>query len=58
MGKEMALEIINELPDTVSIRDIIESLYIRMKVEQGLNDVKEGKLISHEELKKELAEWK
>lgn len=42
MIKELALEIINDLPDDVSMGDIIEALYVRMKVEKALKDVEKG----------------
>ena len=57
MIKQLALQIINELPDNVDMAQIIEALYIRIKVEKGLQDVKNGNIISHEQLKKEMTEW-
>lgn len=58
MMKDIAIQIINALPDTVDMEEIIEALYIRMKVEKGLQDFEEGNLISHVELKKEISNWK
>lgn len=57
MMKELALQVINELPDNVDMVDIIEMLYIRMKVQEGLNDVEAGNTISQEELEKEIETW-
>lgn len=57
MIKELALEIINDLPDDVSMGDIIEALYVRMKVEKALKDVENGDIILHEDLKKEIEKW-
>lgn len=49
MIKELTLETINNLPD-----DVIEELYIRMKVEKGLKDVEEGRTMSLEDFRKKL----
>ena len=57
MEKEMILETINGLSDKADIIDVIENLYIRMKVEDGLKDVKHGNIISHKQLKEEIANW-
>lgn len=55
--KELALQVINELPDNVDMADIIEALYIRVKIEKGIKDIENGNLISHEDLKKEVETW-
>ncbi|MCI9177430.1 MAG: hypothetical protein HFJ28_02380 [Clostridia bacterium] len=57
MMKELALKVISELPDNVSIDDIIEALYLRLKIEKGLQDIEEGNIISHEQMKKEVEGW-
>ncbi len=49
MIKELTLENINTLPDNV-----IEELYIRMKVKKGLKDVEEGRTMSLENFRKKL----
>lgn len=49
MIKELTLENINTLPDNV-----IEELYIRMKVKKGLKDVEEGRTTSLENFRKKL----
>ena len=59
MKKELAIQTINQLPnEDVSINDIIEALYIRIKIEKGLKDIENGNTIKHEELKKEIEQWK
>jgi hypothetical protein len=56
--KEEALELIERLPDGVSTTDIIEELYFKLQVDEGLRDVVEGRTISHGELKERLAGWR
>ena len=49
--KEVAKQLIDTLPDQVTMDDIIHALYIRVKVEHGLEDIRTGNVISHAEAK-------
>jgi len=55
--KKTASKLINELPDDCTYEDIQYHLYVIQKIERGLNDVKEGKYFTHEQMKKKLAKW-
>ena len=55
--KQNVLEAIKNLPDDSSYEDIMEKIYFMQKVGAGLKDVEEGRVISHEEVKKRLAKW-
>lgn len=55
--KQEALNAITSLPDTASIEDIMYRLYVIDKVHEGLDDVKNGKVITSEELEKEIQSW-
>ena len=55
--KENILEMIKELPNDVSMEEIIEAIYVRQKIEKGLKDSEEGYLFTHEEAKERLAKW-
>lgn len=56
-AKQTAIEAIKNLPDEASFDDIMERLYFIQKIEAGLKDVEEGRVHSHEEVKKRLARW-
>ena len=56
-AKQNAMKVIQNLPDDSSYEDIMERLYFMQKVEAGLKDIEEGKVISHEEVKKRLSKW-
>ena len=56
-AKQNALEIIQNLPDEATYEDIMERLYFIQKVEAGLKDIEEGRVHTHEEVKKRLAKW-
>ena len=53
-AKKQALEMIRKLPDKVTWEDVMYELYVRKKIAQGIKAADEGKVISHEEVKKRL----
>ena len=55
--KEIARQVIDALPDDVSMEDIIQALYVREKFERGLREVREGQGIPHEEVKRQMQKW-
>lgn len=57
MMKELVMEVTSTLPDTATIDDIIEAIYIRLKIEEGIEDAKNNKGLSTEELLKEIEKW-
>ena len=55
--KEQVIQMIQALPDEVSIDDIMAELYFRLQVDIGLKELDEGKGIPHEEVEKRMAKW-
>jgi len=55
--KEVVIEMIQRLPDDVTLTDIMAELYFRQKVDEGLRQLDSGEGISHEDAKKRLARW-
>lgn len=55
--KEAVIEMIRQLPDDVSTEDIMEELYVRLQIEEGIRELDEGKGIPHEEVKRRMAKW-
>ena len=45
---------IEELPEDITVSDVMAELYFRQNVDEGLKELDEGKGISHEEAKKRL----
>ncbi len=56
--KQEAIDLIERLPDDVRAGDIIEELYFKLQVDEGLRDVIEGRTLSHDELRKQLGQWR
>lgn len=55
--KQEALNVISKMPDTAEIDDIMYRLYVIDKVRKGREAVKQGEVISIEDLKKEIESW-
>ena len=55
--KEIAKQVIDALPDDASMDDIIQALYVREKYERGLREVREGRGIPHDEVKRQMQKW-
>ncbi len=50
LNKKAAIEFIEKLPDDASMNYILEELYIKMIVEEGVRELNEGKGITHKEI--------
>ena len=55
--KERAVRIISQLPEGVTVGDIMDELYTQMKIEKGLQQLDAGQGIKHSEVKERLARW-
>jgi predicted transcriptional regulator len=50
--KEEAKKLIDRLPDQVTWDDIMYEFYVKKKIATGIKAVEEGRIVSHEEVKK------
>ncbi|KMQ49860.1 hypothetical protein CHISP_3213 [Chitinispirillum alkaliphilum] len=55
--RENAIRLLQSLPDDSSVEDIMEELYFKLVVDNGLKELDEGKGIAHEEVENRLAKW-
>lgn len=55
--KDEVIKLIQNLPDTVTVEDILYRLYARAKIEEGLNELDAGKGISHSEAMEKIKSW-
>ena len=56
-AKEQVQEILEALPADASLEDIQYHIYVRQKIQQGLDDIAAGRVVSHDEVQKRLAKW-
>ena len=55
--KEIAIDTIRQLPDNATWEDIQERIRFLASLDKGLNDLKTGKLVPHEDVRKSLEQW-
>lgn len=57
IAKNQVMDLIKGLPEQIDIEDLMYRLYLREKIEAAENDVKNGKLIPHDEVIRETNNW-
>jgi predicted transcriptional regulator len=55
--KQQVLEIVEDLPEEVDVDEVIYRLYLRQKLEVAERDIREGRIVPHEEVVKETSKW-
>ncbi len=55
--KDLVLELIKSMPETVTLEDIMAELYFRLKVDSGLKDLDADRFLEHAEVKRRLSRW-
>ncbi len=56
-AKEDVRELLDQLPEDSSLEDIQYHIYVRQKIQKGLDAAHEGKVISRDEVEKRMARW-
>lgn len=57
LSKSLVKKQLEKLPEEFTLDDLVERLILIQKVELGLKDSDEDKVISEEELDNEIEEW-
>jgi predicted transcriptional regulator len=52
--KEVVLELVQRLPDDVSMEAIMQELSFRKHVDEGVRQLEVGQTLTHDEVRKEL----
>ncbi|MDH5721589.1 MAG: hypothetical protein OEZ13_13360 [Spirochaetia bacterium] len=55
--KNEVIDMIKSLPEDVSIEDILEELYFKIKIDKRLDESERSDGISHQEAGKKLSKW-
>lgn len=56
-AKEEVRELLEQLPEDSSLEDIQYHIYVRQKVQNGLDAVRKGKVIPQDEIEKRMSRW-
>jgi predicted transcriptional regulator len=57
MEKSTVLNTLNELPQKFDLDEFLERLIVIEKIDEALEEAKNGKTVSHEKVKKMVAKW-
>ena len=57
MRRDKAIETMKEFPQEFELEELIERLVFVEKVEKGLQQVEQGKTVSHENVKQMTKKW-
>jgi len=55
--KQQIVKLIEKLPDDTTVSDVIAELYFKQQVDAGLKELDNGKTVSHQDAKEQLAKW-
>ena len=56
-AKDEVRALLEKLPDDASLNDIQYHIYVRQKIERGLDAIRKGNVIPQEEIEKRMARW-
>lgn len=56
-AKEQVRQLLDLLPDSVSLEDIQYHIYVREKVARGIRDAEEGRVVTEEEFDRRMSRW-
>jgi predicted transcriptional regulator len=51
--KEEAMKLIDSLPEETSWDDIIYQMYVRRKIQRGIEAAEQGRVVAHDQVKKQ-----
>jgi predicted transcriptional regulator len=57
MQKSTIIHTLNELPNKFNLDEFLERLIVIEKIDEGMEEAKTGKTVSHDKVKKLVAKW-
>jgi len=55
--KEEVISLLHELPDDITLDEIMYHLYVKQKIIKGLKNIEDGNTYTHEEVKEMAKKW-
>jgi predicted transcriptional regulator len=55
--KQAVQTLLDQLPDDASFEDIQYHIYVRQKIERGLEDIDAGRVVSQDEVERRMSKW-
>ncbi len=57
-AKEIVQNILDTLPEEASLEEFQYHLYVRQRIEKGLQDIEAGRVVPHEEVERRMVRWR
>jgi predicted transcriptional regulator len=56
-AKEEVIDLLNQIPDDSTLEEIQYHLYVRQKIQKGLQDLDQGNVKTQEEVENRMKKW-
>ena len=56
-AKKEVRRILDQIPDDASLEDIQYHIYVCQKIEWGLQDIDDGRVLSREQVERRMSRW-
>ena len=56
-AKKEVRKILDQIPDDASLEDIQYHIYVCQKIERGLQDIDDGRVLSRKQVEKRMSRW-
>ena len=56
-AKQVVQDLLKKVPDDSSFEDIQYHIYVRQKIEHGVRDVREGRVLTQKEVERRMSKW-
>jgi predicted transcriptional regulator len=56
-AKQSVRDLLDDLPENSTFEDIQYHIYVRQKIERGLQDLKAGRVLSQKEVERRMSKW-
>lgn len=57
IAKTQLIKLVEDLPETIEIEDVLYRLALRERLEAAEEDIREGRVLSEDEVEAEIARW-
>lgn len=57
-AKEETIRLLKELPDNSTFEEIQYHLFVRQKIQRGIEDIEKGRIYSQEDMERRMEKWR
>lgn len=57
-AKEETIRLLKELPDNSTFEEIQYHLFVRQKIQRGIEDIEDGRIYSQEDMERRMEKWR